>query len=232
MDRALIERIVAEVMRRLSKESPGRPKQEATHLSLVSEETVEAATKRGDREIRVLANHVTTPLAQDALRSTGIVLTVDEAQTSSSRTNSQTIGFGTDERGQALAEVVKRSLSGRDVVDLGSSEGFVEIARDVAQAVANSRCGMGIILGCGGDASALVANKVHGVRAVSCHDATSAKFARAHLDANVLCIGVGMVGDTTTEEIIETWLTTTFDANAYGSYVEQIRQLEDHDPPG
>ena len=231
MDRALIERIVAEVMRRLSGESPDRPQQEAIPLSLVSEETVEAASKRGVREIRVLENHTVTPLAQDALRTTGIVLTVDEGQTSSLRENNQSIGFGSDGRGQALVEVVKRSLSGRDVVDLGRSEGFVEIARDVAQAVASGRCGMGIILGCGGDASALVANKVHGVRAVSCHDATSAKFARAHLDSNVLCIGVGVVGDTTTEEIIEIWLTTPFDAQGYGSYITQIARLENEGPP-
>jgi len=77
-----------------------------------------------------------------------------------------------------------------------------------------------------------VANKIHGVRAVSCHDATSAKYARAHLDANVLCIGVGVVGDTTAQEIIETWMETPFDEGAYGPQIDRIRQIEDEAPDG
>mgnify|MGYP001194873294 CR=1 FL=1 len=61
---------------------------------------------------------------------------------------------------------------------------------------------MGIVLGCGGDASAMVADKIHGVRAVACRDATAAKYVGAHLDANVLHVGVGEVGDTTAKEIL------------------------------
>lgn len=229
MDRALVERIVSEVIRRLSGETRAHGPQQTAPTRLVTEEAVQASSDQGMGEIVVARHHVVTPLAQDALRRTGIVLSVGENQSNAMKSVNLCVGVGADRRGQALLDVVKRSIPGREIVDIGQSEGFVEIARDVALAVAGGRCGMGIILGCGGDASAMVANKIHGVRAVACHDATSAKYARAHLDANVLCVGV--VGDTTAKEILETWLSTPFDANTHGGYLRQIRQLEDHDPP-
>ena len=70
----------------------------------------------------------------------------------------------------------------------------------------------------------MVANKVAGIRAVACHDVTSARYARAHIDANLLCLGVGVVGDTVAEEIVATWLTTPFEG---GRYQKRVRELGD-----
>ena len=230
MDRALVDRIVAEVMRRLGVNTPATSTASAVPVRLVTEEGVEDAVRRGSRQIFVTADAIVTPLGADALRRSGIVLTTVQTERSGSKPASEAIAIGADRRGEVLIDLAKQVLTGREVVDLGHSEGFVEIARDVAKAVASERCGMGMILGCGGDASAMVANKIHGVRAVSCHDATSAKYARAHLDSNVLCIGVGVVGDTTAREIIETWMATPFDERAYGPQIDRIRQIEDEAP--
>lgn len=40
----------------------------------------------------------------------------------------------------------------------------------------------------------IAANKVHGIRAAVCSDTFSARAAREHNDANILCIGERVVG--------------------------------------
>jgi ribose 5-phosphate isomerase B len=232
MDKALVDRIVAEVMRRLGVNAPAKRNEHALPVRLVTEEMVGDTGRQGGRQILVTADAIVTPLGADALRRSGIALITEQPGSSLTKPASAAIAIGADRRGEVLMDLAKRVLTGREVVDIGRSDGFVEIARDVAKAVASQRFTMGIILGCGGDASAMVANKIHGVRAVSCHDATSAKYARAHLDANVLCIGVGVVGDTTAQEIIETWMETPFDEGAYGPQIDRIRQIEDEAPDG
>ena len=67
----------------------------------------------------VARHHVVTPLAQDALRRTGIVLSVGENQSNTMNSVNLCVGVGADRRGQALLDVVKRSIPGREIVDIG-----------------------------------------------------------------------------------------------------------------
>ena len=122
-----------------------------------------------------------------------------------------------------------RSL-GWEVVDCGEGGakpgGYAAVAEEVAGAVVEGRCGTGIVVDEVGTPSAIVANKVAGVRAVACQDVTSARYARAQLDANVLCLGAGTVGDTVARTIVSTWLKTPFEGGEYAERVEEIREVE------
>lgn len=65
------------------------------------------------------------------------------------------------------------------------------------------------ILCCGtGIGISMAANKVKGIRAACCSDYFSAKYTRAHNDANVLCMGDRVVGAGLALELVQVFLTT------------------------
>lgn len=234
MDRALIERIVAEVVRRLRAREAGREVDAGgdAPVRLVTEELVRGAAAGGRGEVRAAPGAVVTPLARDALRETGVRLVAVRGAGGEEARAGGAIAVGADVRGQGLLSALRGVLAGtgREVVDCGGGAGqaggYVAVAEQVALAVAEGRCGTGIVVDGGGGPSAIAANKVAGVRAVACQDVTAAKFARAHVDANVLCLGAGAVGDTVVQEIVATWLSTPFAGGEYTARVRAIAAVE------
>ena len=182
-----------------------------------------------------------TPLARDALRRAEISLvevSAGEAGDGSEPSRQPSgIALGADHRGYRLKEELKVVLEGggREMEDCGAFSqqlvAYTEIAEKVAREVSEGRCTTGIIVDGGGGTSAIVANKVGGVRAVACHDVTSASYARAHVDANVLCLGAGVVGDTVAREIVATWLSTPFEGGEYADRVRRIGEVERRQRP-
>jgi ribose 5-phosphate isomerase B len=78
---------------------------------------------------------------------------------------------------------------------------------------------------------AIAANKVPGVRAAICPDKVFADLARRHNDANILVIPAGYVKTSSVPEIIETFLTTGFEAGRHRRRVKQITAYEKSRPP-
>ena len=70
-----------------------------------------------------------------------------------------------------------------------------------------------------------IANKVKGIRAALCHDAFSARRARQHNDANILCLAAEQEPDTM-REIVETYLTSEFEGGRHLSRLNKIREME------
>ena len=80
-----------------------------------------------------------------------------------------------------------------------------------AKLVASGECEKGIIM-CGtGIGISLAANKVKGIRCVSCTDCYSAKLSRSHNDSNMLALGGRVVGPDLAKMIVRIWLETPFD---------------------
>jgi ribose 5-phosphate isomerase B len=119
---------------------------------------------------------------------------------------------------------------GHDVVDLGSSSGsepcdYPDFTVPAAQRVAAGE-GLGILV-CGtGMGVAIVANKVPGVRAARCTDTFSARMARAHNDANVLCLGGWISGRGLAEDMVRAFLETPFEGGRHQRRVEKIAALD------
>jgi ribose 5-phosphate isomerase B len=71
----------------------------------------------------------------------------------------------------------------------------------------------------------IAANKVNGIRAALCHDVFSARRARQHNDANILCLGVeeepGLIS-----EIVEAFLSDEFEGGRHQRRVDKIRDME------
>lgn len=142
------------------------------------------------------------------------------------------IALGADHAGFPLKTTVAKHLadSGHEVIDLGTdSEEAVDyppVCAAVGRAVAARKADVGIVVGGSGQGEAIAANKVHGVRAALCHDEWTARFARAHNDANVLSLGGRILGDALALAIVDVFLATDFDGGRHARRVAQIGEIE------
>lgn len=128
------------------------------------------------------------------------------------------IAVGSDER-TALTEAVLMRLrqEGHElslVGPLAEQPGqWPQVARQVAEAVANGSADQGLLFCWTGTGVTMAANKVPGVRAALCDDAETARGARLWNDANVLCISLRRTSDVIAGEILDAWLNTTYRPN-------------------
>ncbi len=99
---------------------------------------------------------------------------------------------------------------------------YPHVARDaVSRMLAHDRA-LGLLV-CGtGQGMAMTANRVPGVRAAVCADVFSAKMARAHNDANVLCLGARVLGVGLALEILHAFCEATFEGGRHAARVAQI----------
>ena len=139
---------------------------------------------------------------------------------------------GSDHAGLSLrAEAVKVAReAGFEVEDLGPFSGesvdYPDYARQVAEAVAGGRAGLGLLV-CGtGIGMSIAANKVKGARAAHCASEYEARMARLHNDANVLCIGERVVGLGLGAAIVKAFLETRFEGGRHERRVQKLKDME------
>lgn len=143
------------------------------------------------------------------------------------------IAIGSDHAGYELkAHLVQRLRSaGLDVTDLGTdsteSVDYPLHCAAVGRTVRDGAADLGIVLGGSGQGEQLAANKVRGVRAALCNDLYTARMARAHNDANVLSMGARVVGVGLADEIVDMFLSTTFEGGRHARRVAQLAELEE-----
>jgi len=115
---------------------------------------------------------------------------------------------------------------GHEVVDFGTdsdaSVDYPDFIVPAARAVANGSCERGIVLGGSGNGEAIAANKIKGIRCTLCWNEESARFARAHNDANVLSMGARLVSEEMALRIVEIWLDAPFDG---GRHIPRVAKL-------
>ena len=139
---------------------------------------------------------------------------------------------GSDHAGLVLrAEVVRVAREkGFEVEDLGPLSGdsvdYPDYARKVAEAVAAGRARFGVLV-CGtGIGMSIAANKVKGVRAAHCGNELEARMARAHNDANVLCLGERVLGLGLGAAVVTAFLEQPFEAGRHARQVEKMKGME------
>ena len=103
---------------------------------------------------------------------------------------------------------------------------YPEFGFRAAQAVADGECDKGILI-CGtGVGIGLAANKVKGIRCVTCSEPYSALLSRRHNDTNMLSIGSRVVGTDLARMIVKTWLESSFEGGRHQARVDQISKIE------
>ena len=103
---------------------------------------------------------------------------------------------------------------------------YPDFAHMVARKVADGECQWGIMIDGAGIGSAMVANKVPGVRAGPCYDVSSARNAREHNHANVLTLGAGLIGEGLAWQIVEEWLSTEWSGGRHAARVDKINAID------
>jgi ribose 5-phosphate isomerase B len=139
---------------------------------------------------------------------------------------------GSDHAGLNLrAEAVRVAREkGFEVQDVGPFSGdsvdYPDYALRVAQAVAGGKARFGLLV-CGtGIGMSIAANKVRGVRAALCRTELEARMARAHNDANVLCLGERITGLGLGAAIVAAFLDQPFEGGRHQRRIDKITALE------
>jgi ribose 5-phosphate isomerase B len=142
--------------------------------------------------------------------------------------------FGSDHGGVELRRhlvEIARELGHEIVAELGPADAtqsvdYPDIAREVCARVLGSSTGslptLGILV-CGtGQGVAMTANRIPGIRAAVLSDTFSAQMARAHNNANVLCLGGRVVGFGLGRALLSAFLDAEFEGGRHARRVAAI----------
>ena len=189
----------------------------------------------GSTVMLVTGGHV-TPLAADTLRARRVQLVREtgDADVASlvPAADVRTVAIGGDHASVQLKAAIVAHLRARGIAvhDLGTNSAdpvdYPDTAGAVAIQVSRGGADAGIALDGAGIGSAIVANKVRGVRAAMCTDRTLARYAREHNGANVLTLGATLVSQPVAFEIVETFLGTPMREARYLRRLAKVRDLE------
>ncbi len=141
------------------------------------------------------------------------------------------VAIGCDHRGLNVKQSIIKLITGmgHTYEDFGCYTAkpvdYPDIAKKVAEAVANGSFEQGILICDTGIGMSIAANKVRGIRAALCHNAFTARCARQHNDANILCLGAELEQDII-PEIIEAFLNTEFEGGRHSRRVDKIKAME------
>ena len=143
------------------------------------------------------------------------------------------ISVGSDHAGLELKRLLVEHLAslGHEVVDLGTNSpdevDYPDFGAAVGRSVASGGTDFGVCV-CGtGIGMAIAANKIRGVRAAVVHDVSSARLAREHNKANVICFGARLVGNVVATDALEMFLRSEFGGGRHLRRIEKIATLDE-----
>ncbi len=215
---------------------------------LLTEADVLDAAKRGAKTIALAADTIITPSARDAALRCRIEFTTDVSgavqlksvqsvsilnpKDAKSPNSAIVIALGADHGGYQMKEQIKNLLHelGYTVADVGTNSeqacDYPDFAYAVASLVSSGQASKGIMIDAVGVASAMVANKVPGVRAATGFSEFAARSSREHNDANVLTLGGRVLGIEAAKAIVRVWLETWFGGGRHQARVQKIADIE------
>ena len=142
------------------------------------------------------------------------------------------VSVACDHAGRPLAEQIIAHLEkeGVAVIDHGAagtaSVDYPVYADKLCRAISDGKSDLGILV-CGtGVGMSMAANKHKGMRAAVVSDTFSARLTRMHNDANVLCLGARVVGAGLALDIVDLFLTTSFEGGRHQKRVDMLNELD------
>ena len=138
------------------------------------------------------------------------------------------IAIGSDHGGFNLKGKIIKFLEekGYEVKDYGTystdSCDYPVYAKAVAKSVASGENEKGIIVCGSGIGVSIAANKVKGVRAALCHESHSAMLSRLHNNANVLCLGERITGESLALDIVDVWLKSEYEGGRHQRRIDML----------
>jgi len=140
----------------------------------------------------------------------------------------ETIGIAVDHGGWVLKQAIKEEIeaAGREVLDLGTdseeSVDYPDFADKLVRAISDGSADRGILV-CGtGIGISIAANRHKGIRAAVCYDEETAKLARQHNDANVMCLGGRKIAEPLARRMTSLFLETEFEGGRHARRVKKL----------
>jgi ribose 5-phosphate isomerase B len=180
--------------------------------------------------LEVQPGTILTDVAREWVERRRIQVVVPEP--ASGRAEPVAVALGCDHAGYEMKEAVKKYLgeSGSSFIDHGTDSkepvDYPDFAHRVAVSVALGQARRGIVVDGAGIGSAIVANKVPGVRAAACHDEAQARNAREHNDANVLTLGARLMSPEAARKVVGVFLASELTEARHRARVAKIEALE------
>jgi len=141
---------------------------------------------------------------------------------------SKPIAVGSDHAGFDYKEDLISFLEGKGLAfkDFGTdskdSVDYPDFAHPVASAVEDGKASFGILICGSANGVAITANKHQGIRAAVCWGEELAQLARAHNNANIICIPSRFVREGDVEKMVSIFMTTDFEGGRHLRRVEKI----------
>lgn len=141
---------------------------------------------------------------------------------------SKPIAIGGDHAGFKFKEQLISFLEGKGFAftDFGThsadSVDYPDYAHPVASAVENGEAAFGILICGSANGVAITANKHQGVRAAICWGEELAQLARAHNNANIICLPARFVREGDAEKMVALFMTTVFEGGRHANRVNKI----------
>jgi ribose 5-phosphate isomerase B len=143
------------------------------------------------------------------------------------------IAITSDHNGVALKThlIAWLEVRGHEVDDRAAHVGdeivdYPALCEDACRRVLEGHADFAIVVGGSGSGETIACNKIRGIRATLCLSPFVAEIARGNNDANVLVTGAKVVDAALAEEIVETWLATSFRGERHQQRLDQIAALE------
>jgi ribose 5-phosphate isomerase B len=143
------------------------------------------------------------------------------------------VSIGCDHTTVDQKDMLKTYLQslGYQVTDIGpfSKEkkvDYPDYAAAVARKVVSGECDRGIMLDGAGIGSAMVCNKVRGIRAALCYNIKTVMNSREHNNANVLTLGGLLHSNSELCEMAKVWLETRFEGGRHWPRINKMMAIE------
>ena len=139
---------------------------------------------------------------------------------------------GLERKNQLVRFLVERGDSVEDLGDYEYNEGddFNDPAIRVALNVRENPGSKGILICDSAHGVTIQSNRFKGIRAAHCENPESARLAREHDDANILCLSAHFVDENLMKEIATTFLETNFEnLERRVRRINRLDEREDYD---
>ena len=142
------------------------------------------------------------------------------------------VAIGSDHAGFDFKENIRQFLANQGITteDIGTyskeSVDYPDYAQKVSALVQEGKADFGILVCSTGTGMCMAANKMPGIRAAQAWTPDIARLSRQHNNANVLCLAGNFLERNTAQEIVKTFLNSSFDGGRHERRVGKMMKLE------
>ena len=142
------------------------------------------------------------------------------------------VAIGCDHGGIVLKDAVVSVLTdlGAEIVDFGTMDNtsvdYPEYGLKVAEAVAEGKCDLGVVM-CGtGIGISISCNKVPGIRCALVTNEFMATATKNHNNANIISLGGRVLSPDEAKAIVKAWYTAEYEGGRHQRRLDMIEDIE------